>query len=363
MTDPNDFDLDLVARCVTGAASAEERAAFQRWMAADPARPELVAQLQEVWERTGTLDHLAGEDDDVDFDARWRALRDAMPAVRAVPLRVAPGRTAGIPSHNRVAAYAAAAAAVIVVVTGAALMRGAGVSTAGSRASALSPVHEYVTPRGRRAEFRLADGTRVLLSVDSRLRVPADFGKRERGVELEGEAFFDVQHDAAKPFLVRTKHAVTQDLGTQFDVRAYPSDSTVQVVVAEGRVALTAEAGDRSSEHAGTAVQLVAGQLGRTTSAGEVTVRATGDADRYLAWTQGRLVFKETPLHEALPELSRWFDLRFELGDSTIGNRRLTGSFQNQPNDELLAALAMALDARPERRGRVVTFYPARSPQ
>jgi transmembrane sensor len=211
---------------------------------------------------------------------------------------------------------------------------------------------EYLTRPAQRADFHLKDGTHVLLGVASRLVVPAAFGTGDREVFLEGEAYFDVRHDAASKFLVHTATAVTEDIGTAFVVRAYPADSGAQVAVAEGRVVL----------HSGTAPDghgtlLSRGQVGKTDRGGPVSVLDAGDLAPYLGWTEGRLVFKDAPLREALPRLSRWFDLDFTLSDSSLGSRRLTASLGDQPTPEMLDLLALSLGVRLERRGDRVTLY------
>ena len=81
---------------------------------------------------------------------------------------------------------------------------------------------------------------RVTLNAGSRLRWRADYGARTREVQLEGEGYFEVRHDGARPFRVHAPGAVAEDLGTRFTVRAYPEGSGVEVAVAEGRVALRA---------------------------------------------------------------------------------------------------------------------------
>jgi len=211
---------------------------------------------------------------------------------------------------------------------------------------------EYATARGQRAEFRLKDGTRIVLSVASRLRVPADYGTRERSLYLEGEAYFDVRHDPGRRFVVHTAHAATEDLGTRFDVRSYEGDSTVQVVVAEGRVALRARAAD---------TLVTPGQLGVATAGGALVVRDRVDVDRYLGWTTGRLSFDNTPLSDALPQLGRWYDLDLRLADRSLASLPLTATFKNQTTTQVLDLVAQALGLRLERDGRVVTFYRKRS--
>ena len=72
----------------------------------------------------------------------------------------------------------------------------------------------------------LADGSRVVLGPDSRLTVPADFGSGARAVELEGDGYFDVRHDAAKPFAVRVGQALVEDVGTTFRVESDDGNAT-----------------------------------------------------------------------------------------------------------------------------------------
>ena len=215
-------------------------------------------------------------------------------------------------------------------------------------------MREYATAPGQRAMVRLPDGSQVTLSVASRLRYPESFpGAARREIHLEGEAVFEVKHDSRRPFVVHSGDAVTEDLGTTFSVRAYPTDTAVRVVVTEGSVELRARrlpAGRRG-------VVLVAGQLGELNRNGNTVVRSEANASRYLAWRDGRLTIDDTPLRIALPELSRWYDLHFVLHDPTLGNRILTASFGGDSVTQTLDLVAAALDARYERVGRTVTWY------
>jgi transmembrane sensor len=201
--------------------------------------------------------------------------------------------------------------------------------------------------------FRLPDGTRVVLGVASTLRYPAAFAGGARDVSLEGEAYFQVVHDERREFTVRAGNLVAKDLGTEFTVRAYREDAGARVVVREGRVAIRAAGADTA------AVRVVApGQLGQMDAAGQPTVQPA-DTAVFFAWTDGRLVFDRTPLREALPELSRWFDLDFRLADSAAGSIPLSANLRTQPTPDVLTNLAASLGLRERRSGRVVTLYPA----
>jgi ferric-dicitrate binding protein FerR (iron transport regulator) len=196
----------------------------------------------------------------------------------------------------------------------------------------------------------------VILGVASTLRHPPTFDARVREIELEGEAYFEVAHDARRPFVVRARGLVAEDLGTEFLVRAYPEDPTPSVVVRDGRVALRLAAAPSGAPRQ----VLLAGQLGRLAADGQPTVEQV-DTSAYFAWTQGWLVFDAVPLRNAIPQLSRWYDLDFRLADSLLGAVPLTATFRNQPTEDVLDLLAASLGMRQVRTGRTVTFYSATS--
>jgi transmembrane sensor len=81
------------------------------------------------------------------------------------------------------------------------------------------------------------------------------------------------------------------------------------------------------------------------------------DTAAWFAWTEGRLVFDNTPLREALPQLSRWFDLEFRLADSSMGDVPLTATLRTQPTSDVLDNLAASLGMRQRQEGRTVTLY------
>src|SRR3989442_3232931 len=343
-------ESDLL-RLVEGDCSPAEAAAIQAWIAADPARGELLDELRAVWRLTGDL----ARPWDVGA-AGGRLLR----ACRAAP---PPGAPTLLQLHSRATAPpppppppqprrwgtatvwpARIAAAAVLVVAGAALW---------SHRSPSAPPREYATAPGHRAALTLPDGSRVLLSVGTRLLVPRDYGVVVRAVELEGEAYFVVRHDPARPFLVRTTHGTTEDLGTEFDVRAYREEQSLQVVVATGRVAL------RGTTMADSVLMLWPRERGVIDSGGTATITSHVSLKHYLAWTHGTLRFDDTPLSSVLAQLERWYDLDIQIADPSLAQERLTISFTTESADEAGGALAQLLRERITRAGpgvRVVSL-------
>ncbi len=314
-------ESDLL-RLVEGDCSPDEAAAVQAWIVADPRRGQVLDELRTIWRLTGPVTRGWAV-----AETRFRLLRTRG--------RHAVQRSAGFPRRSLVGGWSLRIAAAV-----AALVAGAAVWRARPRPQ---PVREYVTTAGQRLHLTLRDSTRVVLSVGTRLRVPADYGVRERAVELEGEAYFVVHHDPRRPFLVRTRRGVTEDLGTSFDVRAYAQEPFVQVVVAAGRVALRGD----------SVATLRPRDRGVIDARGIVTATSGVSLDDYLGWTRGTLVFRDTPLPEVVAQLARWYavDIALHDDDAQLARTRVTIAFANQPVDAALAALANVVDARVKRSG------------
>jgi transmembrane sensor len=225
------------------------------------------------------------------------------------------------------------------------------------------PLREYVTRPGQRETVTLLDGTQLTLAPASRLQLSSEYGRPNRDVTLDGEAVFGVVHDAQHPFTVRAKGIETTDIGTRFCVRAYMGEAAVRVAVADGRVVLSRRGRGRSRP-APTATRgaepVMAGDVATVTDTSLAITHVTSTPDD-LAWADGWLAFRETPMRDAVADLGRWYDVDVRLADPSLATRRITASLHDEPLPKVLSAVALLIDARYEQHGRVVTFYPTRT--
>jgi transmembrane sensor len=344
----SEINWELLNRYLAGEATAEERERIEAWLAEDPEHWAQVAALQDALAQAA-LDDPAIEQAKAEVWARLQRELDGAGQGRRRPAQPAGAgsRDFTLPSRGRWSTGAQIAAALLLAVLGggavfALLHRG--------RPSA-SEMRVATTARGERSVFRLPDGTHVVLGVASTLKYPGGFDGGAREISLEGEAYFEVVHDERRAFVVRAGDLVARDLGTEFTVRAYPDDARARVAVREGRVAIRAAASRTAPERV-----VAPGQLGRLGQGGEPTIEPA-DTAVYFAWTQGRLVFDRTPLRDALPELSRWFDLDFRLADTALGGIPLSATLRTQPTPDVLANLAASLGLEQRRIGRIVTLF------
>jgi transmembrane sensor len=213
----------------------------------------------------------------------------------------------------------------------------------------------YSTGVGERDSVRLPDGTTVILGPASRLTLDGEYGKATREVSLRGEALFDVPHDDARPFTVRAGGAWVRDLGTTFSVDA-DSAAGVRVVVTAGAVAL------RATEQAGDD-ELVLRQGDRgTLAAGRMTAERAAATPDDLAWTSGRLVFRDAPLERVAADMRRWYGIELRAGDAAVSQRRLTASFNGEAPTDVLRVIGLALGADVTMRADTAVLRAAPAP-
>jgi transmembrane sensor len=292
-----------------GEASATDHREFAEWVARSPERVEAyleTARLHKALKATSV---------------RWpdtsaeQLIRDARSAP-AEPVQL-PRRTAAEP-ERRESWFAprlgfAFAASLIVAV--------------GIAWTMLRQPEQYMTAFGEQRSVMLADGTRVTLNTASKIEV--ELGEKHRLVRLvQGEALFEVAHDAAKPFDVSAGNATVRAVGTQFNVDARPQQTTITVV--EGRVAFIT----------GKAPVLIAGDRLVVNSAGTATLNHGINVSATLAWTRHQLVFEHRALGKVAAEFNRYNRGRITIESASLRAQEVTGVFQSNDPASFVAFLS-----------------------
>ncbi|MDR6941357.1 FecR domain-containing protein [Mucilaginibacter pocheonensis] len=157
------------------------------------------------------------------------------------------------------------------------------------------------TPIGNQYRVDLPDGTKVWLNAASSLRYPVSFKGSERLVELTGEGYFEVAHNAAMPFRVKTSKQEIEVLGTHFNINAYTDEPDTKTTLLEGSVKVSLNAGTN-------AVRLVPGQQALLKD-DRLNVRKI-NAEQAVAWKEGLFEFDHTDLHALMRQVSRWYNVQ-----------------------------------------------------
>lgn len=193
-------------------------------------------------------------------------------------------------------------------------------------------ISEQSTLKGERTIITMEDGTKIWLNVASNIRYPETFeGKKTREVFLDGEAFFEVAHDANKPFVVRTQEIQIKVLGTSFNVKSYEKEDKIQTTLVEGKVLI------ESMDEQPKVVTLAPNQMATYhKESRKIVLNNKTDMDALAGWKDGRLVFDNKPLEEIVIALERWYDVKIEVQDQRSLKCHFSAKIENLTLTEVL---------------------------
>lgn len=267
-------------------------------------------------------------------DEEWKAASHEMePALqrqlfRQIQARIQPQQPALRPRSRRLWSASWRIAAVLL------LMLATGLSIYFYTVQKMTmPDMVVAVEKGQKAKLTLPDGSKVWVNSDSRLTYGSRFNTRERRLQLEGEAYFEVAPDKDRPFIVQTGHLSVQALGTSFDVKNYKEEDHISTVLMTGKVkvesdrdCLFLEPNEKATFHKAT------GRMRKTTLA-----EAAGYAD----WKFNKLSFQAETFENIAYMLERYYNTRIVFGSESLKKYRFTGSIGNTSLESVLQILSL----------------------
>lgn len=185
----------------------------------------------------------------------------------------------------------------------------------------------------------LPDGTKVWLNKNSRIQFPAQFTGNTREISLTGEAFFDVAHDAAHPFIIHAQQTDVKVLGTSFNVKAY--DTKVSVFVKTGKVQFSQKQ---------ASVTLIPGQQAQTL--GETLQLLDHPDENTIAYQTQKFVFDNTPLNEVVHVLSETYGQKITLENPAMSTCKLTATFEEEKLDNIVQVIVQTFGFKLKMKGK-----------
>jgi len=252
-------------------------------------------------------------------------------------------------------------------------------------------LNTVTTKAGSKTKITLPDGTKVWLNADSKLTYPNDFQHiPKREVTLVGEAYFRIKHDAEHPFVIHTKGLTVKDIGTEFNLKAYPDDEKSSLSLIEGSVSvsliddkdkdLILKPGEKVVYHMPSKTK---GANNRKISVSEKLHKKnietltrieplpklkvtkihpvlTKNGDHLIsetAWKDDKLVFKGEQFASLSRQLSRWYGVNITIKDKKIADYTFTGIFEKETLDQALKELQMVRPFKFNIKNKHVTIY------
>lgn len=318
-------------RYLGGELSSPEEARFLEELEGDAGLRKELEDFRKLWDASGQMEQPAS----YDLDAEWDAVKDLLPGYDS-----GSGSEAGTGPGRSVFRAVYRIAAVIVV----GLLLGLG----GFYAVRMSST-TLVLAGNEKVEHLLPDGSHIWLNHDSKLRYKTAFDGSHRWVKLKGEAFFEVERDTLRPFVIEAGEAMVEVLGTSFNVNAYSDNPQVEITVESGVVALSSR-NDQEEQ-----IVLKAGNSGTyVPGRGELILLPNSDPNTY-SWKSGYILFSNSKLSEVARVLEEVYRVDIHIPDAGLASCTLTSSFSDQDLESVLEVLSATLDLEVKREeGRIV---------
>ncbi|MBN2214854.1 MAG: FecR family protein [Bacteroidales bacterium] len=340
---------DLIISFIEGNISEEDLSCLKNELKKDPNKRKKFYEYIDVWQSTSK----AGKTDDYNPEKAWHKLK--------CEIRNATGRPYESSSYKLAGRIQQIAAAVIITIVAGTLafylIKNAGPS---GNNKALT---EYVIPYGSRSKILLPDGTDIWLNSGSRLKYDRHFGRHNRNISLEGEAYFNVTSGKKLPFIVNTSGLTIKVLGTAFNVKAYPEENFIETTVERGTVQVL---GDLKSPAMPNGVVLKANQKLLYTLKDE-TKKSAGQSDEnktvkqpvsvlkpntaklddnistkiYTSWKDNRWIIEREELQSLAVKLERRYNVAVVIGDESLKHYVFSGILEDETLEQVLEAIQL----------------------
>ena len=230
------------------------------------------------------------------------------------------------------------------------------------------------TPKGKKSTLTLSDGTKVIMNADSRLQFPKEFSGTTREVYLTGEAFFDVAHNGKVPFIIHTNKISIKVLGTEFNVKSYPGDSTTETTLIHGLIEVTLN--DRPDDRiilkpkeklvvSNTASEKISTEIKTVPAAHSAEllisslhyISKSDSAVVETSWMDNKLVFQDESFGKLAEDMERKYDVAIQFKNDAVKNYHFTGIFENETIREALDALQLTEKFNYKMDGITITIF------
>ena len=333
---------DLIARYLYGEATPAEIQELEKWVKADPDHAASFSAYQKTW-KVLENDRLRSS---INLDQEWNALQSKLHVI---------GDGVSEEKQNSIKAEPEP------------VLRRMGLITWSLRIAALflllavpsffiyryfsSPDTVELLAGNSMIETTLPDGTHVTLNTGACLSYPAEFEGDSRNVTLQGEGWFEVVHDASKPFIVSAENLRIRVVGTSFLVNTESMSAAREVILAEGSVKIyMADIPEKSS-------LLSPGDKAVVAAGSNNIVVTRNDNENFLAWKTRRMVFKNTPLNEVAALLTTVYHKPVRLSGDGLSDCRISATFDGQSLESVLNVLKTTLDLQIRNTGAGIELY------
>ena len=359
---------------LAGEASQQELAELERLLRSNPDLHYPLQIISGLWGQSGPEEQKKAEEAFARHLDRMTTLQIAYGETTLAS--ELPART-GIRNRRLLIGAAGVCAGAIAVIVGTFLSRPRPIPPIVNRPIAAQSVSEVVTREGLRTNTYLPDGTRVWLNAASKLTYAKDFGVAGvREVTLTGEAYFDVTHNSARPFVIHAAHVDIKVLGTSFNIKAYPTEKTTEAVLVRGSIEVDIRNNTNKKIILKPNEKLIVDNDDSLTVQRRTAVRKAGNlvvhspvtilkpsyepntgAMVETSWVNDKLIFQEEAFGDLARQMERWYGVTIGFTRPELEQLQFTGSFEQETIKQALDALKLTATFNYSISGNHITIY------
>lgn len=233
--------------------------------------------------------------------------------------------------------------------------------------------NQITVPLGSKSSLTLPDGTEVVLNAGSKLTYDYSYGITSREVSLVGEGYFKVAKNKDNPFIVITTKARIKALGTEFNVKAYPDENTMEAILVEGSIQVQKMKYGTGEKIEGKAIVLKPGQKilisdkdynlknnGKPHKETEFSIEKAeiADIDIETSWKDDRWIIQGEPLDQLAVLLARRYNISIQLHDKELTDYRFSATIQNETIEQIFSIMKLAIPMTYTiDKGKVTWFF------
>lgn len=349
---------ELLAKKQAGEATPEEQTEFNEYLMNDDIDENLLLQVGVIWDAPIIPKNAPS---DAEVQLKWNKFHQKIKNTKDENEEIAIEKTKINWWKQHYHKLAIAASIIILLLSGGWWL---------NKGEKLNDQNKNIisTKNGSKSKVQLPDGTVVWLNAGSKILYNESYNKITRDVVLTGEAFFDVVHDASRPFIIHTRVMNIKVLGTIFNVKAYPNDKVTEASLIKGSIEvsfpgrhtkniilkpnekITVVNGsqniltkiDESNDYVDVNEDFNQADLPEV-SVSNLTYQPSDSAVAETAWViKNEMIFRSQPFKDLAKDMERWFNVSIQFADKNITDIKFTGTFSTETIKEALAELQMS---------------------
>ncbi len=354
---------NLIIKYLTGELSEKESEKLLNWVSKDEHNKKYFSEIKNAWASAGLNDNANIDNVKKEVELfNYRKVLQNGPKKQTYRIKTS--------SHEKTSIWNLALKIAAIII----LIYSLGITSYTFLIPEPSQYNEVITRNGEKSQLTLADGSKIWVNSNTKLRYPASMNQKQVDIFLEGEAFFDVYKMPGRNLTVHTSDLMINVLGTAFNVKSYSDDGITETTLVRGKITIDGQrkklkeklvlspnqqatyissnktmqvreldSGDEASKNTKKGNEVGAERLQKQQPRSQMVFSEKVETEVYTSWKDGKMIFRGERFEDLASRMERWYDVKIQINGSALKESRYTGTFEKESIEQALKALSLSL--------------------